>query len=110
PRSCKQLWLLLLTNRIVARQGIILKTLSIWRGAKRGVTPAGAHDLSVFVGLRRITSCQKSLYSAIPKCWPTQRAGVTGPPWPFALKSSDAQTSGGHRVILTRRKNRMIRA
>src|SRR5688500_15551247 len=26
---------------------------------------------------------------------------VTGPPWPFALKSSDAKTSGGRHVHLT---------
>ena len=28
--------------------------------------------------------------------------GVTGPPWPFALKSSDAKTSGGRRMIRAR--------
>ena len=28
--------------------------------------------------------------------------GVTGPPWPFALKSSDAKTSGGRRVSQAR--------
>src|SRR4051794_41285280 len=27
---------------------------------------------------------------------------VTGPPWPFALKSSDAKTSGGRRVSQAR--------
>ena len=32
------------------------------------------------------------------------RRGVTGPPWPFALKSSDAKTSGGRRMLPTPRK------
>src|SRR5689334_24125615 len=31
-----------------------------------------------------------------------ERKEVTGPPWPFALKSSDAKTSGGRRVSQAR--------
>ena len=36
------------------------------------------------------------------------RREVTGPPWPFALKSSDAKTSGGRHVI--RPPDQMVRA
>ena len=32
---------------------------------------------------------------------PGGKREVTGPPWPFALKSSDAKTSGGRRMLPT---------
>ena len=79
----------------------LLQQRSVCRRTRSEQTPCGHR-----APLAATLPCR----AAPSQAWGRGKGEVTGPPWPFALKSSDAQTSGGHRVILTRRKNRMIRA